>query len=182
MKGTQICNASEAVFLRFPTIYQDVQRGVFHHRGHIALRFPPGQSGNTLPILYQLQPGLLDSVLHPLQCGSRDACTVNIRTMAALCNCSRSSVKRALHKLRERGFIDAKGDAQKLRSGGYRRACGRCYLLGQSERVGPRCARKCMCEEVPSPGKGLLCGGRLSGALSPDAGRRMALLSQRPFM
>lgn len=50
-------------------------------------------------------------------CGSRDACTLNIRTVAALCNCSRSSVKRALHELRERGFIDVKGDAQKLRSG-----------------------------------------------------------------
>lgn len=29
--------------------------------------------------------------------------------MAALCNCARSSVKRALHELRERGFIDVKG-------------------------------------------------------------------------
>ena len=70
--------------------------------------------------------------------GSRDACTVNIRTMAALCNCSRSSVKRALHELRERGFIDVKGDAQKLRSGGHRRACNRYYLLDQSEWVGPQ--------------------------------------------
>ncbi len=70
--------------------------------------------------------------------GSRDACTVNIRTMAAPCNCSRSSVKRALHELRERGFIDVKGDAQALRSGGYRRACNRYYLLNQSEWVGPQ--------------------------------------------
>ena len=66
-------------------------------------------------------------------CGSRDACTVNIRTMAALCNYSYSSVKRALRELRERGFIDVKGDAQKLRSGGHRRACNRYFLLDQSE-------------------------------------------------
>ena len=66
-------------------------------------------------------------------CGSRDACTVSIRTMAALCSCSCSSVKRALHELRERGFIDVKGDAQKLRSGGHRRACNRYYLLNRSE-------------------------------------------------
>ena len=58
--------------------------------------------------------------------------------MAALCNCSRSSVKRALHELRERGFIDVKGDAQALRSGGHRRACNRYYLLDQSEWEGPQ--------------------------------------------
>lgn len=65
-------------------------------------------------------------------CGNRNACMVNIRTMAALCHCSRSSVKRALHELRERGFIDVKGDAQELRSG------GRYYLLDQSEWEGPQ--------------------------------------------
>lgn len=53
--------------------------------------------------------------------------------MAALCHCSRSSVKRALHELRGRGFIDVKEDAQELRSGGHRRACNRYYLLDQSE-------------------------------------------------
>jgi len=68
--------------------------------------------------------------------GGRNACTVNIRTMAALCGCSRSGVKRALHELRERGFID-KGDAQKLRNGGRRRACNRYNLLDQSEWQGP---------------------------------------------
>lgn len=71
-------------------------------------------------------------------CGSRDTCTVNIQTMVALCNCSRSSVKRALHELWEQGFIDVKGDAQKLRSGGHRRACNRYYLLDQGEWVGPQ--------------------------------------------
>ena len=71
-------------------------------------------------------------------CGSRDTCTVNIRTMAVLCSCSRSSMKRALHELRERGFIDVKGDAQKLKGGGHRRACNRYYLLDQSEWVGPQ--------------------------------------------
>jgi len=33
-------------------------------------------------------------------CGGRNACTVNIRTIAALCNCSRSSAKQALHALK----------------------------------------------------------------------------------
>lgn len=74
-----------------------------------------------------------------LCCGSRDACTVNIRTLAALFNYSHSSVKRALHELRERGFIDVKGEAQKFRGGGgRRRACNRYYLLDQSEWVGPQ--------------------------------------------
>lgn len=71
-------------------------------------------------------------------CNSQGACTVNIRTMAALCNCSRSSVKRALRELRERGFIDVKGDAQTLKSGGHCHACNRYYLLEQSEWVGPQ--------------------------------------------
>lgn len=58
--------------------------------------------------------------------------------MVVLFNYSHSSVKRGLHELRERGFIDVKGDAQALRSGGYRRACSRYYLLDQREWVGPQ--------------------------------------------
>lgn len=68
-------------------------------------------------------------------CGNRNACTVNIRTMAALCHCSRSSVKRALHELRERGFIDVKGDAQER----WLPPClQQYYLLDQSEWEGPQ--------------------------------------------
>ncbi len=65
--------------------------------------------------------------------GSRNACQMNVRTIAAVCGCSESSVRRALHGLRERGFIDVKGAVQKLRSGGYRRTCNRYYLLDRSE-------------------------------------------------
>ncbi len=97
---------------------------------------------------FQMNAALFRCGLTPIQftvysylkscCGGRNACTVNIRTMAALCNCSRSSVKRALHELRERGFIDIKGDAQRLRNGGHRCACNRYYLLDQSEWKGPQ--------------------------------------------
>ena len=65
--------------------------------------------------------------------GSRNACQLNVWTVAAACGCSESSVGRALHGLRERGFIDVKGAVQKLRSGGYRRTCNRYYLPDQSE-------------------------------------------------
>ena len=54
--------------------------------------------------------------------GSRNACQLNVRTIAAACGCSESSVRRALHGLRERGFIDVKGAVQKLKSGGYWRS------------------------------------------------------------
>ncbi len=65
--------------------------------------------------------------------GSRHACQMNIRTIAAACGCSESSVRRALRVLRERGFIDVKGAVQKLKSGGCRRTCNRYYLLDRSE-------------------------------------------------
>jgi predicted transcriptional regulator len=65
--------------------------------------------------------------------GSRNACQMNVRTIAAACGCSESSVRRALHGLREREFIDVKGAVQKLRSGGYRRTCNCYYLLDRSE-------------------------------------------------
>lgn len=77
--------------------------------------------------------------------GSRNACQMNVRTIAAACGCSESSVRRALHGLRERGFIDVKGAVQKLRSGGYRRTCNRYYLLDRSEwkpADGMQCASK----------------------------------------
>ena len=65
--------------------------------------------------------------------GSRNACQMNIRTIAAACGCSESSVRRALGGLQERGFIDVKGVVQKLWGGGYRRACNRYYVLDRSE-------------------------------------------------
>ena len=47
--------------------------------------------------------------------GNRCACSIKLQTIASVCECSRSSVKRALNVLRDRGFIDIKGGVQKLR-------------------------------------------------------------------
>lgn len=73
----------------------------------------PLSVGSVLSVLKTLESTIQFTVYNYLIfcCGSRDAYTVNIRTMAALCNRSWSSVKRALHELREHGFIDVKGDA-----------------------------------------------------------------------
>lgn len=65
--------------------------------------------------------------------GSRYACSMKLQTIAAVCECSRSSVKRALTVLRERGFIDIKGSVQKLHGKGHRQTCNRYYLLDVSE-------------------------------------------------
>ena len=65
--------------------------------------------------------------------GSRYACSMKLQTIASVCECSRSSVKRALNVLRDRGFIDIKGGAQKLHGKGHRQTCNRYYLLDVSE-------------------------------------------------
>lgn len=65
--------------------------------------------------------------------GTRDACQVKINTIAKHSGCSVSSVRRALHSLRDKGFIDIKGNAQMLKSGGHRQTCNRYYLLDHSE-------------------------------------------------
>lgn len=65
--------------------------------------------------------------------GSRYACSMKLQTIASVCECSRSSVKRALTVLRDRGFIDIKGGAQKLHGKGHRQTCNRYYLLDVSE-------------------------------------------------
>ena len=44
--------------------------------------------------------------------GNRCACSIKLQTIASVCECSRSSVKRALNVLRDRGFIDIKGGVQ----------------------------------------------------------------------
>lgn len=66
-------------------------------------------------------------------CGSRDACQVKIKTVAAACGFSETTARRALHTLRDRGFLDIKGNAQQLKTGGHRQTCNRYYLLDQSE-------------------------------------------------
>lgn len=66
--------------------------------------------------------------------GSRYACSLKLQTIASVCKCSRSSVKRALTVLCDRGFIDIKGGAQKLHGKGHRQTCNRYYLLDTSER------------------------------------------------
>ena len=48
--------------------------------------------------------------------GNRNACQINVRTIAVACGCSESSVRRALHCLRERGFIDVNGSRWMERS------------------------------------------------------------------
>ena len=65
--------------------------------------------------------------------GNRCACSIKLQTIASVCECSRSSVKRALNVLRDRGFIDIKGGAQKLRGKGHRQTCNRYYCLNSSE-------------------------------------------------
>ena len=65
--------------------------------------------------------------------GNRCACRIKLQTIASVCECSRSSVKRALNVLRDRGFIDIKGGAQKLRGKGHRQTCNRYYCLDSSE-------------------------------------------------
>ena len=65
--------------------------------------------------------------------GNRCACSIKLQTIASVCECSRSSVKRALNVLRDRGFIDIKGGAQKLRGKGHRQTCNRYYCLDSSE-------------------------------------------------
>ena len=65
--------------------------------------------------------------------GDRCACSIKLQTIASVCECSRSSVKRALNVLRDRGFIDIKGGAQKLRGKGHRQTCNRYYCLDSSE-------------------------------------------------
>ena len=69
--------------------------------------------------------------------GNRCACSIKLQTIASVCECSRSSVKRALNVLRDREFIDIKGGAQKLRGKGYRQTCNRYYCLDSSERKPP---------------------------------------------
>ena len=61
--------------------------------------------------------------------GNRCACSIKLQTIASVCECSRSSVKRALNVLSDRGFIDIKGGAQKLRGKGHRQTCNRYYCL-----------------------------------------------------
>ena len=65
--------------------------------------------------------------------GNRCACSIKLQTIASVCECSRSSVKRALNVLRDREFIDIKGGAQKLRGKGHRQTCNRYYCLDSSE-------------------------------------------------
>ena len=65
--------------------------------------------------------------------GSRGACKVKVNTIAANCECSASSVRRALKKLRECGFLDVRADAQQLKNGKTRQTCNRYYLLDPSE-------------------------------------------------
>ena len=65
--------------------------------------------------------------------GSRGACKVKINTIAENCECSASSVRRALKELRERGFLDVRADAQQLKNGKTRQICNRYYLLDPSE-------------------------------------------------
>ena len=68
--------------------------------------------------------------------GSRYACSMKLQTIASVCECSRSSVKRALTVLRDRGFIDIKGGAQKLHGKGHRQTCNRYYLLDTRQSQG----------------------------------------------
>lgn len=72
--------------------------------------------------------------------GNRSACQVKIGTIAKHSGCSVSSERRALHSLRDKGFIDIKGNAQMLRSGGHRQTCNRYYLLDSSEWKMPEAA------------------------------------------
>lgn len=65
--------------------------------------------------------------------GSRNACQVKIKTVAESCGISQATARRALHELREQGFLDIKGNAQKLKTGGRRQTCNRYYLLDRSE-------------------------------------------------
>lgn len=61
---------------------------------------------------------------------------MKLQTIASVCECSRSSVKRALTVLRDRGFIDIKGGAQKLHGKGHRQTCNRYYLLDTRQSQG----------------------------------------------
>ncbi len=89
---------------------------------------------STLVFHYGLTVHQLAVYSYLVSCsGKRDACQANIRTIAAACGCSESTVRRALHELRDRGFIDIKGNAQQLRSGKWRQTCNRYYLLDRSE-------------------------------------------------
>lgn len=65
--------------------------------------------------------------------GRQLACRVKLSTIAANCGCSKSTVRRALKELRERGFLDIRADAQPLNGGGTRQTCNRYYLLDRSE-------------------------------------------------
>ena len=68
--------------------------------------------------------------------GNRCACSIKLQMIASVCECSRSSVKRALTVLRDRGFIDIKGGAQKLHGKGHRQTCNRYYLLDTRQSQG----------------------------------------------
>lgn len=74
--------------------------------------------------------------------------------MATLCGCSRSSVKRVLHELRERGSIDIKGKAKRLKGGVHHHACNRYYLLDQSEWGGHREPGNVCIKRAPSSERG----------------------------
>ena len=94
--------------------------------------------------------------------GNRCACSIKLQTIASVCECSRSSVKRALNVLRDRGFIDIKGGAQKLRGKGHRQTCNCYYCLDSSEWKPP-------IERRPMRSKSCV----LTGSRSPAGPRRL---------
>ena len=83
---------------------------------------------------YGLSPNQLAVYAYLKSCaGRRAACRVKVKTIASACGCSDSTVRRALKALKNCGFIDIKGDVQKLKGGGHRQTCNRYYLLDESE-------------------------------------------------
>lgn len=89
---------------------------------------------STTVFHYNLTPNQLAVYSYLVSCaGKRNACQAKIRTIAAACGCSESTARRALHELESKGFIDIKGNAQALKTGGHRQTCNRYYLLDRSE-------------------------------------------------
>lgn len=80
-----------------------------------------------------LSPNELAVYAYLRQCaGKRYNCKAKLKTIANACGCSVSTVRRALHKLRDHGFLDIRASGQQMKNGKTRQTCNEYYLLSQS--------------------------------------------------
>ena len=80
-----------------------------------------------------LSPNELAVYAYLHQCaGKRYNCKAKVKTIARACGCSESTVRRALHKLRDNGYLDIRASGQLMKNGLTRQGCNEYYLLSQS--------------------------------------------------